>query len=120
PRPRRPSLDIDSRNPSRRALAERMAINTVVQGSAADLIKLAMLDLHRRLSPRAAHLRGGPPEIEGVLMLLQIHDELVFEAPEPVAAEARDLIVGRMEQAMRLSVPLQVDSAIGRSWYEGK
>jgi DNA polymerase-1 len=124
-RRRRPIGDIDSRNPSRRALAERMAINTVVQGSAADLIKLAMLDLNRRLSPRAQHLRDGPtgvapPEIEGVLMLLQIHDELVFEAPETSAEQVRQLIVSRMEHAMDLSVPLKVDSAIGASWFEGK
>ena len=56
---RRPIADIDSNNPSRRSLAERMAINSVVQGSAADLIKLAMLDLHKRLSPHAGHWRNG-------------------------------------------------------------
>ncbi|MFG0285864.1 MAG: DNA polymerase, partial [Phycisphaerales bacterium JB039] len=118
---RRPILDIDARNPSRRALAERMAINSVVQGSAADLIKLAMIDLHKRLSPRAGRLRdGAPPEIDGVLMLLQIHDELVFEAPTDAAEDARALIVRRMEQAMTLRVPLKVDSATGATWYEGK
>ncbi len=118
---RRPILDIDSRNPSRRSLAERMAINSVVQGSAADLIKIAMVDLHRRLSPHAAPARdGAPPEVEGVRMLLQIHDELVFEAPEALAEPARDLVVQRMEAAMALDVPLVVESAVGRSWYEGK
>jgi DNA polymerase-1 len=118
---RRPILDIDSNNPARRALAERMAINSVVQGSAADLIKIAMIDLHHRLSPHAAHWRdGSPPEIEGVRMLLQIHDELVFEAPEGVSEQARALIVERMEAAMDLSVPLRVDSAISQSWYDGK
>ncbi|MEZ6244230.1 MAG: DNA polymerase I [Phycisphaerales bacterium] len=118
---RRPIPDIDSNVPARRALAERTAINSVVQGSAADLIKIAMVDLHRRLSPHAANWRdGAPPEIDGVRMLVQIHDELVFEAPDAVADRARGLIVERMEAAMTLSVPLKVESAIGRSWFEGK
>jgi DNA polymerase-1 len=120
-RRRRPITGIDSRNPSERGLAERVAINSVVQGSAADLIKLAMIDLHGRLSEHAAHWRGGrPPEIPGVQMLLQIHDELVFEAPREVAEEARRLIVARMEGAMTVSVPIKVDSAIATNWYEGK
>lgn len=118
---RRPIPEIDSTNPSRRALAERLAINSVVQGSAADLIKLAMVDLHARLSEHAAHRRGGnPPEIEGVKMLLQIHDELVFEAPEKVGEQLRQLVTTRMESAMHLSVPLKADSSIGKNWFEGK
>ncbi|MEO1007827.1 MAG: DNA polymerase I [Planctomycetota bacterium] len=118
---RRPIPDIEARNPARRSLAERMAINSVVQGSAADLIKLAMVDLHRRLSPHADALRGGrPPEIDGVRMLLQIHDELVFEADEADAEPARDLIVDRMQSAMNLRVPLVVDASIAGNWYEGK
>lgn len=124
---RRPIDDIDSNNPQRRALAERIAINSVVQGSAADLIKIAMVDLHARLSPHASHWRGRqpdgeykPPEIPGVLMLLQIHDELVFEAPEASAEAARALIVDRMEKAMSLRVPLIADAHIARTWYEGK
>ncbi len=118
---RRPILDIDSNIPARRSLGERMAINSVVQGSAADMIKIAMVDLHHRLSPHAAQWRkGAPPEIEGVRMLLQIHDELVFEAPAPIAEQTRALVVQRMEAAMDLSVPLIVESAVGGSWYEGK
>jgi DNA polymerase I len=120
-RRRRPILGIEARNPAERSLAERMAINSVVQGSAADLIKLAMIDLHGRLSPHASHWRGGgPPELAEVRMLLQIHDELVFEAPESIAEEARALIVSRMESAMQIAVPLKVDSAIARNWFEGK
>ncbi len=120
-RRRRPIQGIDSRNPSERSQAERVAINSVVQGSAADLIKLAMIDLHARLSPYAASWRGGkPPEIAGVQMLLQIHDELVFEAPADVADQARGLVVSRMESAMKLSVPLKVDSAVARNWFDGK
>jgi DNA polymerase I len=118
---RRPIPEIDSTNPSRRALAERLAINSVVQGSAADLIKLAMVDLHARLSEFAAHRRGGkPPEIPGVNMLLQIHDELVFECPENVGEAVRELVTRRMESAMDLCVPLKADSSIGKNWFEGK
>ncbi|MGD1915342.1 MAG: DNA polymerase I [Phycisphaerales bacterium] len=118
---RRPITEIDAKNPSRRSLAERMAINSVVQGSAADLIKLAMVDLHARLSPHAAHLRGGKkPEIEGVLMLLQIHDELVFEADKKNAKEAKALIEIRMQSAMDLRVPLVVEASVATNWYEGK
>ncbi|MFI4870383.1 MAG: DNA polymerase, partial [Phycisphaerales bacterium JB061] len=118
---RRPIHEIDSNNPNRRALAERMAINSVVQGSAADLIKLAMLDLHERLSPHADWWRGGKkPDLEGVRMLLQIHDELVFEAPKQIADKAMKLIVERMESAMKLDVPLVVDAAASGNWFEGK
>ncbi|MBZ0171589.1 MAG: hypothetical protein K8E66_04345, partial [Phycisphaerales bacterium] len=85
------------------------------------LIKIAMVDLYRRLSPHAAHLRdGAPPEIDRVRMLLQIHDELVFEAPADTADAARTVIVERMQQAMTLDVPLVVDSGISGNWYEAK
>ncbi len=117
---RRPITDLDSRNPQRRALAERIAINSVVQGSAADLIKLAMLDLHKALSPYAEHWRDGQPAIPDVFMLLQIHDELVFESPEQHAEKVKELIVNQMEAAMALDVPLVVDASIGKNWYEGK
>jgi DNA polymerase-1 len=118
---RRPIVDIESNNPSRRALAERTAINSVVQGSAADLIKLAMVDLHARLSPAAAHLRGGQPaEIANVLMLLQIHDELVFECDEGDAERLKQMVTTRMQAAMTLAVPLIADAHIGKNWFEGK
>jgi len=127
---RRPINDIDSNQPNRRSLAERMAINSVVQGSAADLIKLAMIDLHRLIegstsSPAGeASTRsggeGGAPELRDVLMLLQIHDELVFEAPETTAEPAAALIVDRMQRAMTLRVPLVVDFGLAGNWFEGK
>jgi len=118
---RRPIPEIESNNPNRRSLSERVAINSVVQGTAADLIKLAMLDLHAKLSPTASHLRDGkPPVFEGVRMLLQIHDELVFECPASIAQDVQALIVERMECAMKLKIPLKVDSSIATNWFEGK
>jgi DNA polymerase-1 len=145
---RRHIPDIESNQPNRRSLAERTAINSVVQGSAADLIKLAMIDLHRRIratnggtacggtvhggtvrrtvssgQPIIPDARLGEPghqALRGVLMLLQIHDELVFEAPADTAEAARAVIVDRMQRAMELSVPLVVDSGISRNWYEAK
>ncbi len=111
---RRPITEIDSNNPQRRALAERMAINSVVQGSAADLIKLAMVDLHERLAA------GAHKELAGTKMLLQIHDELVFETPEAKADAAIGVIVERMESAMTIKVPLVVDASKGPSWFEAK
>ena len=114
---RRPIPDIDSNQPNRRNLAERMAINSVVQGSAADLIKLAMIDLHGRIS--ASGDTAGDA-LGDVRMLLQIHDELVFEAPAESADAAKNVIVDRMQRAMELDVPLVVDSGISGNWYEAK
>ncbi len=105
---RRPIPQIQARNPQRRALGERMAINSVVQGSAADLIKVAMIDLHRDLPGRFPDAR----------MLLQIHDELVFEAPEGQAEAVTALVARHMEQAMELTVPLVVESAWSTSWID--
>ncbi len=112
---RRPIPDIDSRNPSRRSLAERLSINSVVQGSAADLIKVAMVDLHRRFRDGQAEIPAG-----AVKMLLQIHDELVFEAPEHLAQSAKSLVQERMEKAADLRVPLKADSHIAANWFDGK
>ena len=116
---RRPIQDIDDRNPQRRALAERMAINSVVQGSAADLIKLAMIDLHQRI--KAA---DDSSPLSSSKMILQIHDELVFETPTALAASAKAQIVDRMERAMEsvteLKVPLVVDAHVSSDWFGGK
>lgn len=112
---RRPIPEIESNNPQRRALAERTAINSVVQGSAADMIKVAMIDLHRLI-------RDAEPgsALNGTKMILQIHDELVFETPQANAETVCASVVERMEAAMDLSVPLKVDASIGQSWFEGK
>jgi len=129
---RRPVHEIDARNPARRALAERIAINSVVQGSAADLIKLAMIDLYKRARSASEGMNGSnTPRSrfglvnedllpDGVRMLLQIHDELVFESPKPVADKAMKLIVDRMESAMELDVPLVVEANASGNWFEGK
>jgi len=115
---RRPILGIDSRNPQERALAERTSINSVVQGSAADLIKVAMVDIARNIGKRSLPTPGAKwPDVR---MLLQIHDELVFECPEPIAEKAAAFVIEKMERAMTLSVPLRVDAAWGRTWFEGK
>jgi DNA polymerase-1 len=107
---RRKIPQIAMRNPNQRALGERMAINTVVQGSAADLIKLAMVELYRALPERFPDAR----------MLLQIHDELVFEAPEDQAEAIETFVVERMEGAMELDVPLVADAAHSTSWIDAK
>jgi DNA polymerase-1 len=107
---RRPIPQIRARNAQHRALGERMAINSVVQGSAADLIKLAMIDLYRLLPDRFPDAR----------MLLQIHDELVLEAPEAQAEPIRKLVTERMQAAMTLKVPLVVGSAYSSSWIDVK
>jgi DNA polymerase-1 len=91
-----------------RNLPERIAINTVIQGSAADLIKQAMLRVHRRMLEEQLQAR----------MLLQIHDELVFEAPPEELAQLSKLVDEEMTAAGQLSVPLKVDRKIGANWAE--
>lgn len=107
---RRPIPQIHARDPQMRALGERLAINSVVQGSAADLIKLAMINLHRKL----------PQRFSTTKMLLQIHDELVFESPERDAPSAAKFIEAEMQGAMTLRVPLVVEAAWGRNWLDAK
>jgi DNA polymerase-1 len=89
--------------------AERIAVNTVVQGSAADMIKLAMIRLER--------LRA-EGEIESEI-LLQIHDELLFETPRSAVAHDRDVIEREMSGALTLDVPVEVTVAVGEDWLDG-
>jgi DNA polymerase-1 len=93
-----------------RRLGERLAFNTPIQGSAADIIKVAMLRIHRRLK------EGG----YGSLMILQVHDELVFDVEKGEEPEVREIVRHEMESACDLDVPLKVDIGIGPSWYEVK
>ncbi len=100
--------DINSRNTPVRQEAERQAVNTPVQGSAADLIKKAMLDLDRELALR--HLSSR--------MILQIHDELLVEVPFAESDQVLALVRDVMEHALPLDVPLVVDARLGRTWAE--
>jgi DNA polymerase-1 len=107
---RRPIPEIHSRIASVSNMAERMAINSVVQGSAADLIKLAMRRVYDRLEREKRPSR----------MLLQVHDELVFETPQTAAEPDAAAIREEMTAAMELSVPLKVEIGWGKNWQEVK
>jgi DNA polymerase I len=107
---RRPLPDITSGVIALRNAAERMAINSVVQGSAADLIKVAMVNVYRRMRREGA--RGK--------MLLQVHDELVFETPADAVEREAAWIRVEMTNAMTLRVPLKVEMGWGKNWQEGK
>lgn len=100
--------EIKSDNFNVRQFGERAATNAPVQGTAADIIKIAMIEIHRALAERGA----------GAKMLLQVHDELVFEVPEAELEETRALVVEVMEGAFELDVPLVVETGVGKSWYE--
>ncbi len=102
----RPIPDIESRNPNQRGFAERTAINTPLQGTAADLIKLAMIAIDRQLTERKLKTR----------MLLQVHDELLFEVPTEETAEVETLVRREMEGVVKLDVPLVADLAFGANW----
>ena len=105
---RRPIPDMNSRNPNARSFAERTAVNTPLQGTAADLIKLAMIRIDALLAGERAR------------MLLQVHDELLFEAPSEDAERIAALVKGAMEQVYHLDVPLLVDVGIGENWRDAK
>jgi DNA polymerase-1 len=97
---------INSRNKTEKAAAERIAVNTPIQGSAADIVKTAMLRLDKRLAEEKSSAR----------ILLQVHDELILECPKDTAAKAAELVKTEMEQAVKLSVPLRVSVETGNRW----
>jgi len=107
---RRPIQELQSRNRQQVSFGERIAVNTVVQGSAADLIKRAMIDIHRAYKDGEHSAR----------MLIQVHDELVFEVPRRHVERDARLIREKMEQAIELDVPIVVDVAWARTWAEAK
>lgn len=107
---RRPIPELRSRNKQQASFGERIAVNTVVQGSAADLIKRAMIDIHTALNA------GGYT----AKLLVQVHDELVFELPETHIERESAMIRDKMENAFKLDVPLVVDIAWGRNWASAK
>ena len=106
----RPIPDINSRNPNSRGFAERTAVNSPLQGTAADLIKLAMIRIDRALTERG--LRSA--------LLLQVHDELLLEAPPEELPEVTQLVKREMEQAYPLTVPLLVEVGCGVNWRDAK
>jgi DNA polymerase-1 len=106
----RPIPDIHSQDAPARNRAEREAMNTPVQGTAADLMKLAMIKVHARLEREKMRTR----------MLLTVHDELVFESPEAELEQAREVVKAEMESAYPLKVPLRVDIGVGQNWKEAK
>jgi len=105
---RRWIADIQADNRQVREFAERTAINTPVQGSAADMIKLAMIAVFRRLHEEKFAAR----------MLLQVHDELVFEAPADEIARLRAMVIEEMQNALPISVPIVVEAGAGKNWIE--
>jgi DNA polymerase-1 len=106
----RPIPEINSQDAPSRNRAEREAMNTPVQGTAADLMKLAMIKVHTRLQREKMRTR----------MILTVHDELVFESPEAELEQARAVVQAEMEGAYPLKVPLRVDIGVGQNWKEAK
>lgn len=102
--------EINSRNFNQRSFAERTAMNTPIQGTAADIIKLAMVNVSRRLKSERMSSR----------MLLQVHDELVFEVVADELEAMQTLVREEMESAIELNVPLKVDMSYGSTWYDAK
>jgi DNA polymerase I len=108
---RRPIPELNSPDATQRGFGERMAINNPIQGSAADLIKMAMIAVSRRLKA----------ELPSTKMILQVHDELIFEAPEADLEKAKQLAKSEMEQTgvrLGLTVPLKIDTGVGCNWRE--
>src|SRR4051794_2006956 len=107
---RRRVQEIRASNRQTRSLGERLAVNFVMQGSNADIIKVAMIRIHRRLRE----------EGRGARIVLQVHDELLLEVPEPEVSKVRDLVRSEMCGAYRLDPPLAVDVGVGDDWAEAK
>ena len=100
--------DLGSRNRALRSAAERMAVNSVIQGTAADLIKKAMVEVDAALQAAGSRAR----------MILQVHDELVFEVAPADLEAVRALVVGEMQQVAPLAVPVEVHVGSGTSWLD--
>jgi DNA polymerase-1 len=100
--------EIKSPNGQVRQAAERMAINMPVQGTSADIIKIAMVNLHREMEKSSLRSK----------MTLQVHDELLFEVPPEETDRMKELVSGIMPQSLKLSVPLKIDIKLGKNWAE--
>jgi DNA polymerase-1 len=105
---RRNIPEIDNTNANIRQNAERMAINTTIQGSAADLIKVAMINIHNKLEKDNLKTK----------MILQVHDELVFEVTDSELDRVKKIVKHEMENAIKLDVPVKVDIGVGKNWLE--
>ncbi|MNT88612.1 DNA polymerase I [compost metagenome] len=100
--------DITSANAVVRGFAERNAINAPIQGSAADMIKVAMINIHRELKSMKVETQ----------MILQVHDELVFDVPKTEVERVRPVIEELMKSAIKMEVPILVESGLGQNWLE--
>lgn len=100
--------EILSTNKTVKALGKRIAMNTPIQGTAADIIKIAMVRVYNRLKR----------ELPEAKLILQVHDELIVEAPEPVSQKALDILREEMQNAVQLAVPLPVDAKSGKTWFD--
>ena len=100
--------DINSDNQRIRKSSENIAVNTPIQGTAADMIKVAMINIYK-------HIRQNNMQTK---MIIQIHDELVFELPEDEIESAKSVIIKEMENALKLDVPIKVDIGMGKNWFE--
>lgn len=100
--------EILSTNKTVNKLGKRIAMNTPIQGTAADIIKIAMIRVYRRLKK----------ELPEAKLILQVHDELIVEAPEAMAQKAAEILREEMQNAVKLSVPLPADAKIGKTWYD--
>ncbi|MBR4173439.1 MAG: DNA polymerase I, partial [Clostridia bacterium] len=107
---RRDVPEIESSNFNTRAFGERVALNTPIQGTAADIIKLAMVRIYRRLKEEGFRAR----------LILQVHDELIIESPEEELSKVKTLLKTEMENAVTLRVPLVCNMSEGKSWYDAK
>ena len=107
---RRPIPELRSSNPNTRRLGERLAVNTVIQGTAADIIKVAMVRCHRAVREAGMETR----------LVLQIHDELLFEGPPGEMEAATELVRREMCAAYALDPPLEVDAGVGKDWLDAK
>jgi DNA polymerase-1 len=104
---RRPIPELRSSDPTQRSFGERVAMNTPIQGTAADVIKLAMLAVRRRLAAEGHEAK----------MVLQVHDELILEVPEREIDAVRVAVTEEMERVVELAVPLKVDLGVGKNWH---
>ncbi len=102
--------ELSSSNYMQRSFGERVAMNAPIQGTAADIIKIAMVGVNRRLKERGLKSK----------LVLQVHDELLVETYKPELEEVKDILREEMEHAASLDVPLEVDMHTGENWYEAK